>query len=269
MKKRLLLAIIAIVSLPASAQMSETPMLRSSVATASFWGNWFVQVDFAGTSFYGDRGNTPGMSLPSGMFKDFRTSKGFSLALGKWYTPDLGLRTKLNGLWGRTVVSEDRSLNASKYWTLSEQLLFNFSNLFAGYSETRLWNLIPYLSGSLGRNMTHNTYAMGLGVGLLNQWRVSPKLAFNLDLSWNYYEPDFDGAGGAVFSKGLPGKDRLINFEVGITYSLGRGTFKRVPDVESVKVLYESQINALNGQLADECIENDRLRRILREKTSF
>lgn len=266
MKRVMILLVMTGLMLTANAQSSDVPSLKYSVATASFWSNWFLQADFSGSSFFGDRGNAIGTPISGGLLKDFRTNKGFSVALGKWFTPGLGLRTKFNGIWGRTVVSEDEDINASKYWTLNEQLLFNFSNLFAGYSETRFWNFVPYLSAGVGRNMSHNTYAMGLGAGLLNQWRISPKTSLHLDVSYGVYEPDFDGAGGSIFSRGLPGKDRVVSFEVGVTYHLGRATFQRVPDTEAIKILYQSQIEALSAQLADEQRENARLSGLMADR---
>ncbi len=263
MNRFLLLLAIAGIALTASAQDSEIPSQKYSVATASFWSNWFVQADVTASSFYGDRGNAPGVHLSSAMLKPFRTNMGFSVALGKWVTPGLGRRTRFSGLWGRTVVSDDKDVNASKYWLLDEQLLFNLSNMFCGYSNTRRWSLIPYLSAGVGRNMSHNTYAMALGGGILNQWRLSPKASVNLDLSWTALEPDFDGAGGDLRPRGLRAKDQVLALAVGLTWNLGSGTFRRVEDNDALTVLAESQIDALNAQLADALAENDRLRQQL------
>ncbi|MBR1416128.1 MAG: OmpA family protein [Prevotella sp.] len=265
MRKTFLLFLLSFLALTASAQfddVSETPAQKYRVATGSFWSNWFVQADFALSSFYGDRANAPA-SLPSGLFENFRTNAGLSLAIGKWFTPGLGLRTELDGFWGRSVIGQDKKANASKFWMLSEQTLFNFSNMFAGYSDTRRWNLIPYLGIDLGRSMTRNTYALGFAAGLLNQWRLTPKLAVNLDLSWDILEPDFDGAGGNLAGHGLRTKDQRMALSVGLTYHLGNPSFSPIPDTETLNVLTQSQIEALNAQLADEQAENARLRAII------
>ena len=262
--KQFLTFLFAFTALMANAQSGETPAQKYCVATNSFWSNWFVQADVCASSFFGDKGNLPqSTSLSSGLLKDFRTNLGLSVALGKWFTPGLGLRTKFSGVWGRTVISDDKDFNASKYWTLSEQLLFNFSNMFAGYSDTRRWDIIPYLSAGVGRSMSYDTYAFGLGVGLLNQWRISPKVALNLDIAWQAYEPDFDGAGGVLAGHGLPTKDKIVCLEMGITYNLGRGSFNRIPDTDALSMLSQSQIDALNAQLADEQAENERLRQMI------
>jgi len=257
MKKSFLTLIFCCITLTVAAQSSGIPAQKHSVSTNSFWNNWFVQAQVAGSSFVGDHSQ-----VSSGLTKDFRTNLGLSVSLGKWFTPGLGLRTKLNGFWGRSAYTEDKSVNAMKYWTLQEQMLFNLSNMLYGYSDTRVWNFIPYVGGGVGRSMSHNTYAMGLSMGVLNKWQVAPRLALNLDFSWGIYEPDFDGT-GFVAGRGLKTKDQIVNLEVGLTYQLGSKTFNRTPDIDALRALSQSQIDALNAQLADEQSENNRLRGLL------
>ena len=268
MKRFILFLTITAAALTAGAQDSELPSQKYSVATASFWSNWFVEADLTSSSFFGDKGNTPGTQLSSSLTKGFRTRMGFAVALGKWFTPGLGLRTRFGGLWGRTVVSTDDDVNASRYWTLDEQVLFNLSNMFCGYSDTRHWNLIPYLSAGLGRNLSHSTYAMGLGLGLLNKWRLSQKASVHLDLSWRAFEPDFDGAGGQVFARGLHGKYQVLSIAIGLTWNLGSGTFNPIKDSDALNILVESQLEALGAQLEDAQRENQRLRKLLENPES-
>ena len=257
MKKILLILTIITLSTGAMAQ-AEVSGEKHSVATNSFWANWFVQANVVGSSFWGSQEQ---QSFKFSKFtKDYRTNLGFSIALGKWFTPGLGLRTKFNGIWGRSIISEDKSLNASKYWTLQEQALFNLSNMLMGYNEQRVWNFIPYVGGSVGRNMSYNCYALGFSVGLLNTFRLSQKLALNLDINYGSYEPSFDGFSAGGDSKlSLKGRDRIINLEVGLTYRLGKATWKSTPDIDAMQALAQSEIDALNAQLADIMAENERL----------
>lgn len=44
-----------------------------------------------------------GHGLAKSPFKKFRSNPGVSLAIGKWFTPSIGLRTKLQGIWGKKV----------------------------------------------------------------------------------------------------------------------------------------------------------------------
>ena len=257
MKKVLLFLLLIGFSVGVMAQ-AEVSGEKHSVATNSFWANWFVQANVVGSSFWGSQEQQSFKF--SKMTKDYRTNLGFSIALGKWFTPGLGLRTKFNGVWGRSVISEDKSLNASKYWTLQEQALFNLSNMLMGYNEQRVWNFIPYAGGGVGRNMSYGCYALGFSVGLLNTFRISPKVAFNFDINYGSYEPSFDGFSAGGDSKlSLKGRDRAINVELGLTYRLGKSTWKSTPDIDAMQALSQSEIDALNAQLADLMAENERL----------
>lgn len=257
MKKILLILATFALSTSAMAQ-TEVSGEKHSVATNSFWANWFVQANVVGSSFWSSQ-EQQAVKF-SKLTKDYRTNLGFSIALGKWFTPGLGLRTKFNGIWGRSVISEDKSLNASKYWTLQEQALFNLSNMLMGYNERRVWNFIPYVGGGIGRNMSYNCYALGFSVGLLNMFRLSPKVALNLDINYGSYEASFDGFSAGGDSKlSLKGRDRAINLEVGLTYRLGKATWKSTPDIDAMQALAQSEIDALNAQLADIMAENERL----------
>ena len=257
MKKVLLFLLLIGFSVGVMAQ-AEVSGEKHSVATNSFWANWFVQANVVGSSFWGSQEQQSFKF--SKMTKDYRTNLGFSIALGKWFTPGLGLRTKFNGVWGRSVISEDKSLNASKYWTLQEQALFNLSNMLMGYNEQRVWNFIPYAGGGVGRNMSYGCYALGFSVGLLNTFRISQKVAFNFDINYGSYESSFDGFSAGGDSKlSLKGRDRAINVELGLTYRLGKSTWKSTPDIDAMQALSQSEIDALNAQLADLMAENERL----------
>ena len=138
MKKLMIaLAFVGLGTVAANAQTTiETPELsKYTVATNSFWSNWFVQANVVGTAFWGNQ--EVQNNFEKSPLKGFRNNLGFSVAIGKWFTPGIGLRTKFNGIWGRTVISQDKKTNANKYWTLNEQVLFNLSNTF-GYIRRSL-----------------------------------------------------------------------------------------------------------------------------------
>ena len=270
MKKFFALLAFASLSLSSFAQDANTTE-KYSVATNSFWSNWFVQANVAGSAFWGNQ--EVGNDFSKSPLKGFRNNLGFSVAVGKWFTPGLGLRTKFNGIWGRSVVSTDKKVNADKYWTLNEQVLFNVSNMLCGYNESRVWDAIPYASVGLNRNMSANTYAPVLGVGLLNEFKLNNKWAINLDINYGLSTADYDG-----YSAALPGSkahdahsvkglianhDRVLNVEVGVTYNLGKATWNKVPDVDAINALHQSELDALNAKLNDANAENDRLKNLL------
>ena len=113
MKKFFMVLALASFSVAGMAQ-DETPGLKYSVATNSFWSNWFISADVAYDAFYSNE--EKGLGLSKSPLKDFRRNLGASVAIGKWFTPGLGLRTKVSGIWGRSVLTDDASKNAIKCW---------------------------------------------------------------------------------------------------------------------------------------------------------
>jgi outer membrane protein OmpA-like peptidoglycan-associated protein len=262
MKKFLMVLALAGVSVAGMAQ-TETPELKYSVATNSFWSNWFISADVSYGAFYSNQ--EQGKDFGYSPFKDFRRNLGASVAIGKWFTPGFGLRTKATGIWGRNVNGTDASDNAIKFWNLQEQALFNLSNLFCGYSETRVWNFIPYFGFGVIRNCSDNKYADAVSVGLLNTWKLSKHVALNLDLGFNVAN-DYDvfpGGAAKAYGTSIANSDRYFNAEVGLTFNLGKATWNKTPDVEALKALSQSQVDAISAQLDDAQRESTRLQKML------
>ena len=263
MKKLLIVLAMCGLTMGASAQETTTdPVQKYSVATNSFWSNWFIQVGADWNAYYSNEEH--GQGLSHSPFKGFRAVPGFSVAVGKWFTPGLGLRTKFQGVWGRQVYDDVK--HTRHMWTLNENVLFNLSNMLYGYNPERVWNFVPFLGGGINRNCCDNNYAMNLSFGILNTFRVSNKVGINFELGWNYAEEDFDGISAGKGSRVWEGKDNRLYAEVGLTFNLGKATWEKTPDVDAIKALSQSQIDALNAQLNDANAENARLKNLLAEK---
>ena len=268
MKKLLIALAFAGVSLGASAQDSD-PVLKYSVATNSFWSNWFVQVGGDFNSWISDQEHGRGLDGGDhyGLFAGDRTSWGGAIALGKWFTPGIGLRTKLQA-WNAKQVGPENPTSKFNYWTLNEQVMLNLSNLLCGYNPTRVWNVIPFFGGGISRNCDDNFYAMQLSVGLQSSWRLCKYANIYVEAGWNRLEEDFDGAYGNTLkdshvNRGWEDKDNNLYAEVGLTFNLGKSTWEKTPDVDAIKALAQSQIDALNAQLNDANAENARLKNML------
>lgn len=259
MKKFLIMLAIAGVSLTSMAQETETATEKYSVATNSFWSNWFVQGGVQWTAFYSSLEH--GFDTSNNPFKSFRSNPQASVAIGKWFTPGLGLRTKVSGIWGKA------NGDSFKYWNAQEQVLFNLSNMFCGYNPKRVYNCIPFAGAGFARNMSSDMYAMGMSIGLLNEFNINKRVAINLELGWNRLENDFYSEGHANNGpRGWDSHDNYLYAELGLTLNIGKTGWAKVPDVDAIKALSQSQIDALNAQLADSKSENERLKAMLNEK---
>ena len=267
MKKLLIVLAFASVSLCTFAQDAD-PTLKHSVATNSFWSNWFIQVGGEWNAWYS--GQEHGSGLSHSPLKGFRSNPGVAVAVGKWFTPGIGLRTKVQGIWGKQVNhTPARQDVGNKYWVAQEQVLFNLSNLIYGYNPERVWNFVPFLGGGFGRSMSYNSYALGLSAGILNQFYVSKKVAINVELGLITSENDKDG--NAAFTgtgRGWDAHDNHLYGEVGLTFNLGKASWDKTPDVDAIKALSQSQIDALNAQLNDANAANARLKKLLAEKSN-
>nr|WP_302962096.1 OmpA family protein [uncultured Prevotella sp.] len=259
MKKFLIMLAIAGVSMTSMAQETETTTEKYSVATNSFWSNWFVQGGVQWTAFYSSLEH--GFDTSNNPLKSFRSNPQASVAIGKWFTPGLGLRTKVSGIWGKA------NGDSFKYWNAQEQVLFNLSNMFCGYNPKRVYNCIPFAGAGFARNMSSDMYAMGMSIGLLNEFNINKRVAINLELGWNRLENDFYSEGHANNGpRGWDSHDNYLYAELGLTLNIGKTGWAKVPDVDAIKALSQSQIDALNAQLADSKSENERLKAMLNEK---
>jgi outer membrane protein OmpA-like peptidoglycan-associated protein len=229
-----------------------------------------VQVGADWNAFYSNEEH--GLGLSHSPFKKFRANPGASIALGKWFTPGIGLRTKFQGIWGKAVVNDQTKGNHNKYLIINEQVLFNLSNLFCGYNPNRVWNVIPFVGAGLGRNMSDNINVVDLNVGLQSSWRLGKKVDVYVEAGWNRLGQAFDGVTAVKGSSNYDGvwerKDNNLYAEVGFTFRLGKSGWSKTPDVEALNALNQSQLDALNSQLEDANAENERLRGELEAKQS-
>ena len=263
MKKLLAVLAFAGISLSGFAQ-DATPTEKYSVATNSFWSNWFIQAGAEWNTWYTSEEH--GQNLNRNPFKKFRSAPGFGLAVGKWFTPGIGLRTKLQGVWGKTVYKPDTKEigGSNKYWILNEHVMFNLSNMLCGYNENRVWNVIPFAGAGIGRTMTYNFYGMDLSVGLQSSWKLSKHLNVYLEAGWNRIESDVDGGDASTINtRGWDSHDNNFYAELGLTFNLGKSTWKKTPDVDAINALHQSELDALNAKLNDANAENDRLKNLL------
>lgn len=263
MKKFLMVLAFAGVSMFAFAQDSD-PVEKYSVGTNSFWSNWFLQVGGDFNSWISNEEHGRGLNNGDhfGAFSSKRTTFGGSVGIGKWFTPGIGLRLKVQALDAKRVDSPNPE--TFKFWMTHAHVMFNLSNLLYGYNPNRVWNLIPFAGGGIGRTMTSNLYAMILGFGVQSSWRVGKNVNLYLEGGWNRAEEDFDGnSNHYVAHRGWDCKDNQLYAEIGLSFNLGKARWKNTPDVDAVKTLSQSQIDALNAQLNDANTENERLKNML------
>jgi len=260
------LAFVGLGTTTAMAQETEVPVQKYKVVTNSFWANWFVSVGFTGNAFYTSQ---EAHGMDGTPFSDKRGTLGFTVAVGKWFTPGIGLRTKVDGAWGKQVNSNE-SHPLYNYINIHEDVMFNLSNMFCGYNEKRVWNFIPYAGLGFIRNFDEDfakSNDISYHVGLLNNFRVASRWQIFLDVNLAAFEGTVDAAAGDPWShydKNYARHwDKKVSAEIGVTYNLGKHTWEKAPDVDALMAMNREQMDALNQSLKEQQDENARLRDML------
>lgn len=191
-------------------------LISSSLAAQDKF--WFASANLSGSLFYGNE--EIDRNIDKSPFKSFRNNLGVSLAVGRWFSPEIALRTKLNGFWGRYIISEDAETNANKYMVLDEQVLLDVTNIFGGADPDRKYHLIPFFGAGFGRNMTYNRWASNMSVGILNQFKLTDQLFLNAELGFTLHTREFSGGDERKYGyHSLENEDRQFLLEVGVTYN--------------------------------------------------
>ena len=254
MKKLMIaLAFAGLGTVAANAQTTiETPELsKYTVATNSFWSNWFIQVGVDASV------QNPYRSKFADQFHDGR-SYGVNLAVGKYFTPGLALRLHAN--WDNGLIERKHSFtfdipeapnyDAGGYASLSGDVMFNLSNMFCGYSDTRTWNFVPFLSAGVIRNFNANTYSPVLGVGIENTWRFGKHFGIYLDAAYKMMRNDFIPTVEGKFED-KPISHGILSAELGVMFYLGSATFAKAVTIDQYNALAAASEEALAKLRAD------------------
>ena len=239
---------------------------KHKVETNRFWDNWFISVGGGAQMYFGDHNRQ--MS-----FGD-RLSPALDIAVGKWFTPGIGVRMMYSGLSvkGATqsgVHSNGKPISGKPwegYWLKEQEIdffnlhgdvLFNLSNLFCGYSETRFWNCSPYIGlGWMRAWESPSANEVSANVGILNSFRLSSALDINLDIRGTLVNDRFDGELGGRKEEGL------FAATVGVTYKFPKRNWNRSHTV----VMYDNaSLNELREKVNAMSAENVRLQQAIAE----
>lgn len=262
--KKLMIA-LALVAFTTSALAQETvvPSKKYSVATNSFWANWFISV---GGEYHATYSSQEDPSVSPAPFTSKRGTFGYTVAIGKWFTPSIGLRTKYQGNWMRRVNTSDDH-KTFKYFNVHEDVMFNLSNMFFGYNEKRVWNFIPYVGLGFMRNMSNDCNDFSYNVGILNNFRVAKHVSIFFDVFGFMFTGQNDKAPDDPWNFYKKNKcrywDKVVGADLGLTFNLGKCTWEKTPDVDALMAMNKEQMDALNASLKNAQDENARLRDML------
>ncbi len=239
---------------------------KFKVETNRFWSNWFVSAGGGVNLYFGDHDKQVKFGK--------RLAPAVDVAIGKWFTPGIGVRFAYSGLSvkGATQTGihstgeEVPGKGGYGYWLTKQKFnyfnfhldaMFNVSNLLFGYNPNRVYSLSPYVGlGVMKTNDTPKATEIAGHFGLLNSFRLCDALDLNLDIRGTLVSDAFDGENSGRGGEGM------LSATVGLTYKFKKRGWDKAKTVVRID---NRAINALRQQLSDAEAENERLKRALAE----
>ena len=205
--KRLGLLLMACVgcSFGLMAQQFEKVGEPNIVKTHSFWSDWFVQADLD-MSLQNPYGYNFSKVFPNG--KSF----GLDVAAGKWFTPLVGIRGKINWENALPLLKNDHAnwlapfydpgVNREKggYMAFYGDVLLNLHNIFGTYREDRKWNLNLYPRIGVNYNFGVTKGSLLAGLGFLNTYRLNNRWSLIADVAYIFTGSGFVGSKDTAIS---------------------------------------------------------------------
>ena len=241
MKKILLALVVAGMSMGVMAQTEDYPVKKHSVQTNGFWENWFISAGYAGQVVVMDR--VEGV----GLFDTY--SSNAAIAVGKWFTPGLGLRLQT------FLPSYSNEFGEKgKAYSLYGQALFDLTNMFGGYKQERFYSAVPYVG--FGRLWGDESVWSPWVLGYMSKFRINNHFSIDLELylrQQNHMVATtwYNWQAGAL---------------LGLTWNIGGRGFDPSPDMAAVAAIHSAQLAGLNEALSAEQNENKNLKEQLAKK---
>ena len=205
------------------------PKNRHAVVTNDFWDNWFVQAGL-GMALINEYGCNFSHVFPNG------NTFGISAGMGKWLTPEYGLRAGVNwqnGLIGnRRLVWLDKkdqpgsNHDAGGFVIAYMDVLLNLHNLFSGYDEHRRWNTIVYPRVGLGHNFDVSDSSPNVGLGVEQSYRLSQRTSLYGNIAYHFISSGFMGKDHESGHYNAASNGFFL-IDLGIRYDLGRTGWDR------------------------------------------
>lgn len=196
------------------------------IVTDGFWKNWFLQADLDMT-----------LQNPYGYdFKDVFPngySFGLDLALGKWFSHQIGVRGKFNWENKLPLLKNDKAnwlapfdqpgVNRDKggYIAAYGDILLNVHNLFGEYRPDRIWNLSVYPRVGVNYNFGVEKGSLTVGLGMLNTYRIDERWSLLADVAFIMTGSGFVGINESGGTGTGTNANSYFTFGLGAQYDLG------------------------------------------------
>ena len=236
MRTKLLLIVLCLGLMEAHAQVfevAEDGNLTDGKATENvlvndrFWKHWFVQMGLDMT-LQNPYGYDLSKVFPNG--KSF----GLELAVGKWFSHQVGVRGKFNWENALPLLENDHAnwlapfgqpgVNRDKggYIAVYGDVLVNMHNLFGTYRPDRTWNLSVYPRVGVNYNFGVSKGALCAGVGVLTTYRLSDRWSLTGDIAYMMTGSGFVGAEADAATGTGSNSNGYLSIGIGAQVELGK-----------------------------------------------
>lgn len=231
---------------------SKGNLVRGPYETNRFFDNTFIQVGVGAGMYLGNQNAKFGA----------RITPTYDFAIGKWLTPSVGLRVQLSYSSAMREYSSSytssfamsNGLQKFNMLNLHGDVMWNLSTAIAGYKESRVYEVIPYIGAGWVNTFYHNKPSaneLALSFGIINKFRVTPTIDINLELRSTYAKGHLD------LSTINNRVDIPVAATAGVTVRFGQKNFKRV--VKPDYTPYESSIMKLTDKNSELTNANTKL----------
>ena len=211
---------------------------EKGVLTNGIWDNWFVQAGLD-MSLMNPYGANFSKVIPKGM------TFGLNAAVGKWFTPEFGLRGRVqwdNGLipnnsveWVPPVDDPQQNYQKGGLAVASLDAMLNLTNVVAGYNPERKWHTTGYVRAGVITQFVESSGSPVGGLGIEETYRVSDRVS--LFGSIGYQVTTSEGMGVSTTGMNVAtGTNGFFDIDFGVRYDLGRNRFYQ--DIESKRNAY-------------------------------
>ncbi|WP_102408992.1 OmpA family protein [Parabacteroides bouchesdurhonensis] len=209
--------------------------------------NWFISIAGGASILLGDQNNKA----------DFGNRLNFApqFSFGKWFNPYLAFRTQLNGGILHGFVGDDAQLmQHNKYMAAHVDLLWDVTNFWAPYRESKVFRLIPWVGLGYAQRFKTTEAAEfarsespSLNAGILMAFRVSKRVDINVEAQGSLLNEQFNRVSMGHLSDGI------AQLSAGLTFKLGK------TDFEVLQPMDYALLNDLNNQVNSLRAANDEL----------
>ena len=197
------------------------------VVADGFWKNWFVQMGLDMT-LQNPYGYNFSEVFPNGM------SFGLDLAVGKWFSHQIGVRGKFNwenklpllkndhANWLAPFYQPGENRRKGGYIALYGDVLLNLHNFFGPYRADRTWNASLYPRIGVNYNFGVSKGSLLAGIGVLNTYRINDRWSVYGDIAYIMTGSGFVGSEKTETTGTGSNSNGYLTFGLGAQYELGK-----------------------------------------------